>query len=63
MSGAPATARLAGRDRLRYSSSPRCDAAQQQQAAGTMNNKEFDEQRKIPHNLSSLLLTNKTICR
>jgi hypothetical protein len=25
--------------------------------------KEVDEQRKLPHNLISLLLTNKTICR
>jgi hypothetical protein len=24
---------------------------------------EFDEQRKLPHNLISSLLTNKTICR
>jgi hypothetical protein len=36
---------------------------QQQQAAGTWSKKEFDEQRKLPHNLVSSLLTNKTICR
>jgi hypothetical protein len=36
---------------------------QQQEATGTKAKKEFDENCERLHNLISLLLTNKTICR
>jgi hypothetical protein len=46
-----------------YSSAPRCDAAQQEEAAGHTEQNEVDDERKTLHNLTSLLLTNTTICR
>jgi hypothetical protein len=52
---------LHGRGRICYSSRPASAAHETQQFQRTVENEEVDELSELMHNLTSLLLTNKTI--
>jgi hypothetical protein len=52
---------LHGRGRVCYSSRPASAAHEIEQMTRTVENEEVDELSELMHNLTSLLLTNKTI--